>query len=328
MRNSGELHVVFGTGPVGSAVMHELLRHGHKVRMVNRHGNINLPQGIELVQGDATDPAFTREVCQAATVVYNCTNAPYTRWPELFPPLQAGILEGAASAGAKLVAMENLYMYGPTHSKPLTEDLPYAATTRKGRVRAQMARELLEAHRRGTVRVAIGRASNFFGPGALASAAGARVYTPALSGKASRVVGNPNLAHTYTYVPDIGKGLVILGERDEALGQAWHLPSAQTVTTRQFIEMIFAETGYPARIRAVPDRILKTLAVFYPMLREVAEMLYEFEEPFIVDHCRYARTFGNHATPLQEAIHTTVEWFRTHEHKRVKYRRPVNRTGL
>ena len=99
-------------------------------------------------------------------------------------------------------------------------------------------------------------------------------------------MGNPNLPHTYTYVPDIGKGLVILGERDEASGQAWHLPSAQTVTTRQFIEMIFAENGSPARIRAVPDLLLKTLAIFNPILREVAEMLYEFEEPFIVDHSR------------------------------------------
>ena len=318
MNNSGELHVVFGTGPVGSAVMNELMARGHKVRMVNRHVKINIPEGIELVQGDATNPAFTREVCEEATVVYNCTNAPYTQWPELFPPLQAGILEGAASTGAKLVSMENVYMYGPTQGKPLTEDLPYAATTRKGRVRAQMARDLLAAHERGKLRVAIGRASDFFGPGALASSAGARVFTPALSGKASQVVGNPNLPHTYTYVPDIGKGLVILGERDEALGQAWHLPSAQTVTTRRFIEMIFAENGYPARIRAVPDLILKTLALVNPMLREVAEMLYEFEEPFIVDHSRFERTFGNHATPLQEAIHATVEWFRTYEHRRMK----------
>jgi nucleoside-diphosphate-sugar epimerase len=318
MSNSGELQVVFGSGPIGNAVMNELLAGVHKVRIVNRHGKINVPEGVELVQGDAMNPAFTREVCKGATVVYNCTNVPYDRWPELFPPLQAGILEGAASTGAKLVSMENVYMYGPTQGKPLTEDLPYAATTRKGRVRAQMAQDLLAAHRSGKVRVAIGRASDFFGPGALTSSSGERVFLPALSGKASQVVGNPNLPHTYTYVPDIGKGLVILGERDEALGQVWHLPSAQTVTTRQFIEMIFAETGYSARVQAVPNLILKTLALFNPMLREVVEMLYEFEEPFIVDHSRFERTFGNHATPLQEAIHTTVEWFRTYEHEKVK----------
>jgi nucleoside-diphosphate-sugar epimerase len=99
---------------------------------------------------------------------------------------------------------------------------------------------------------------------------------------------------------------------------SWHLPGAQTVTTRQFIEMIFTETGYPSRIQAAPNFILKTLALFNPTMREVAEMLYEFEEPFIVDHSRFERTFGNQATPLQEAIHTTVGWFRTYEHERVK----------
>ena len=318
MTNSGELHVVFGSGPIGSAVMSELLTRGYKVRIVNRHTKMNVPEGVALVQGDATDPAFTRDACKDATVVYDCTNPPYTQWPELFPPLQAGIVEGTASTGAKLVSMENVYMYGPTHGKPLTEELPYAATTRKGRVRAHMAEDLLAAHHSGKVRAAIGRASDFFGPNAFVSSAGERVFLPALSGKASQVVGNANLPHTYTYVPDIGKGLVILGERDEALGQAWHLPSAQTVTTRQFIEMIFAETGYPARIQAVPNLILKTLAFFNPTMREVAEMLYEFEEPFIVDHSRFERTFGNHATPLQEAIHTTVEWFRKYEHDKVK----------
>ncbi len=318
MSHAEELHVIFGSGPIGSAVMSELLTRGYNVRMVNRHTKMNVPEGVVLVQGDATDPAFTMDACKDATVVYDCTTPPYTQWPELFPPLQAGIVEGAASTGAKLVSMENVYMYGPTHGKPLTEDLPYAATTRKGRVRAHMAEDLLAAHRSGKVRVAIGRASDFFGPNALVSSAGERVFLPALSGKASQVVGNANLPHTYTYVPDIGKGLVILGERDEALGQAWHLPSAQTVTTRQFIEMIFSETGYPARIQAVPNLILKTLALFNPTMREVAEMLYEFDEPFIVDSSRFERTFGNHATPLQEAIHTTVEWFRKYEHDKVK----------
>ena len=307
----GELHVIFGSGPIGRAVMSALWARGRRVRIVNRQARIDVPGGVELVHGDATNPEYAREASKGATVVYNCTNPPYTKWPEMFPPLQAGILEGAASAGAKLIAMENVYMYGPTGGKLLTEDMPYAATTRKGRVRAQMARELLAAHQSGKVRVAIGRASDFFGPGALTSTAGDRVFLPPLWGKAAQVVGNPDLLHTYSYVPDIGKGLVILGERDEALGQAWHLPSPETVTTRQFIEMIFSETGYPARIQVIPTLLLKTLAVFNPMMREVAEMLYEFEEPFIVDHTRFVQAFGNHATPLQEAISATVEWFRT-----------------
>jgi nucleoside-diphosphate-sugar epimerase len=203
-------------------------------------------------------------------------------------------------------------MYGPTDGRPITEDLPYAPNTRKGRVRAMMTEELMEAHRSGKVRVAIGRASDAFGPRVLTSAAGEQVFGRAVEGKgkSAQVAGDPDQPHTYTYVPDIGKGLVILGEREEALGQAWHLPSPETVTTRQFVEMIFEEVGKPARIQAAPKIVLRALGLFNPGIRETIEMLYEFEEPFVVDDSRFEQEFGERATPLREAIQRTVRWYR------------------
>src|SRR5918995_4787813 len=222
MTDNGELHVVFGTGAVGMSVMDELVqRSPRRVRMVSRNGRVSVPEGVEVVGGDATDEAFAREASEGASVVYFALTPPYDKGPELSPPLQAGVLEGAASAGAKLIAVENLYMYGPTGGRPLTEDLPYAANTHKGAVRARMSRELLEADASGKVRVAIGRASDFFGPRVLASAAGEQVFGRAVAGKSAQVAGDPDQPHTYTYAPDIGKGLVVLGEREEALDEAW-----------------------------------------------------------------------------------------------------------
>jgi nucleoside-diphosphate-sugar epimerase len=311
MTDNGELHVVYGTGAVGMAVMDELVQRGpRRVRMINRSGRARVPHGVEVVGGDATDEAFTRGASEGASVVYFALNPPYDKWPELFPRLQAGVLEGAASAGAKLIAMENLYMYGPTDGRPITEDLPYAATTRKGTVRASMSKELMEAHTSGRVRVAIGRASDFFGPRALTSAAGEQVFGRAVDGKSAQVAGDPDQPHTYTYAPDIGKGLVILGEREEALGQAWHLPSPETVTTREFVEMIFEEVGKPARVQAAPKILLRALGLFNPGMRETIEMLYEFEEPFVLDDSRFKQEFGDHATLLREAIQRTVRWYR------------------
>ena len=310
MSDNGELHVVFGTGPVGLAVMDELVSKGKRVRMVNRSGRASMPEGVEVVGGDATDKAFAREASEGASVVYFALNPPYTQWAELFPPLQAGVIEGAAAAGATLIAVENLYMYGLTRRRPLTEDLPYAPNTRKGTVRARMSEELMEAHTSGKVRVAIGRASDFFGPCVLVSAAGEQVFGRAVEGKSAQVAGDPDQPHTYTYAPDIGRGLVILGEREEALGQAWHLPSPETVTTREFVEMIFEEVGKPARLQAAPKIVLRALGIFNPPLRETIEMLYEFEEPFVVDDSRFEREFGEQATPLREAIQRTVRWYR------------------
>jgi nucleoside-diphosphate-sugar epimerase len=312
MTDNEDLHVVFGTEAVGMAVMDALVQSGRRrVRMVNRSGRASVPEGVEVVGGDAADPTFTREAGEGASVVYFALNPPYDKWPELFPPLQAGVLEGAASAGAKLIAIENLYMYGLTGGRPLTEDLPFAPNTRKGTVRARMSNELMEAHTSGRVQVAIGRASDFFGPRVIASAAGEQVFGRAVEGKSAQVAGDPNQPHTYTYAPDIGRGLVILGEREEALGQAWHLPNPETVSTRRFAEMIFEEVGKPARIQAAPKIVLRVMGLFNPGMREMIEMLYEFEEPFVVDHSKFEGAFGVHATPLKEAIGETVRWYRS-----------------
>jgi nucleoside-diphosphate-sugar epimerase len=310
MSNNDEHHVIFGTGPVGLAVMDALLAQDKQVRLVNRSGRADVPAGVEVIKGDASVPDSTREICKGASVVYNCTNPPYDKWPELFPTLQNGVLEGAAAAEAKLIVIENVYMYGPTGGRPMTEDLPYAAETRKGRTRARMSEELLAAHQSGKVRVAVGRASDFFGPRTLNSMMGERVFYPALEGKSAQALGDVDRLHTQSYIPDIGRGLVVLAEHDQALGQNWHLPGPETVTTRQFIDMIFDETGYPAKIQVAPKILVKALGLFNPTMHEIVEMLYEFEEDFVLDTSKFEQAFGNIATPLPEAIHTTVEWYR------------------
>jgi len=307
--SSGQLHVVFGTGPVGQAIVTTLLSRGHRVRAVNRRGHAELPPRVERVAGDAADAAFTTHACAGASVVYNALNPPYHQWPKLFPALQAGVLQGVAAAGARLVVIENLYGYGPAGGQPFTEDHPLVATTRKGITRAAMTRDLLTAHQRGMVEVAIGRASGFFGPGVRESALGERVFAAVLAGKRVQVAGDPNLLHTYTYIEDIGRALVTLGEHDEALGQVWHIPSPETISTRQFVERIAAAAGTRARLQRVPALALRGVGLFNPTVRELVEMLYEFEAPFVVDHSRYTRAFGDQATPLGEAISRTLAWY-------------------
>jgi nucleoside-diphosphate-sugar epimerase len=305
-----ELHVVFGTGPLGLAVMRELLAQGKRVRLVNRSGRAAAPETVEVVQGNAADPASTRQVCQDATVVYSCVNAPYTEWATLFPPMQAAIIQGAAAANAKLVVAENLYMYGPV-SGPMTEALPYHPTTRKGRVRAQMAEDLLAAHRAGIVRATSGRAADFYGPGAGQQGFfGDRVIPPLLAGKTVSMLGKLDVPHTYTYVSDFGKGLVLLGADDEALGQNWHIPNAPTLTARQMLTLFFEEAHLPPKMSSIPDLLLRTLGLVNPLVREVAEMLYEFNQPFVVDSSKFVQAFGDISTPHREAVRQTLEWFR------------------
>jgi nucleoside-diphosphate-sugar epimerase len=307
-RGTGMKHVVFGTGQVGLSVVEHLVAAGEEVTAVNRRGHADVT--VDVVGGDASDAEFTTEVVRGAAVVYQCLQPPYTKWPELFPPLQSAVLQGAAAAGAKLVSFENLYAYGPTGGAPLTEDLPLAATGPKGRVRAQMASELLDAHEAGKVRVAIGRASDFFGPRGLVSHMGERVFYPVLAGKNAQVLGDPTQPHTFSYIPDIAAGLATLGTRDEADGRAWHLPNADTVTIRAFIEKVYEAAGTEGKVSAMPSVLVNLLALFNGNVRELKEVLFEFEEPFVVDSGAFESAFDQFATPLDESIPATVEWFR------------------
>jgi nucleoside-diphosphate-sugar epimerase len=315
MTTNTQQHVVFGTGAIGMALVEELNRRGKNVRAINRSGRAAVPDGVEVVGGDATSVEFAKAATADASVVYFCANPPYTQWPELFPSIQAAVIDGAASAGAKLVVMDNLYMYPPMHGQPLTEDLPHTAATRKGSVRAQMAADLMKAHEMGKVRATAARASDYFGPRGMLSAMGERVFYPALAGKKAQVMGDPDQLHTYSYLPDIATGLVVLGEYDEADGEVWHLPNAPAITTRQFIDQVYAAAGTEPGIQAMPRWMVSAVGLFNGNVREMKEMLYEFEEPFVVDDTKFETAFGSHATPLPEAIGTTVDWFRANPKK-------------
>jgi nucleoside-diphosphate-sugar epimerase len=312
MQTTSELHVIFGTGPVGTTLAEQLRAKGKQVRLVNRSGKGQVPDGIELVAGDASKLETVQELCQGASVVYNCTHASYENWPEILPRLQENMIEGAAYANAKLVVIDTLYLYGETRGQVMTEAMAYAATSRKGRLRAELVWGYLQAHRTGKVRVALGRAADFFGPRVLNSALGQYVFPAVLSHQPILTLGNIDLPHSYSYMPDVARGLAALGEYDEALGRDWLLPVAPAVTTREIINMISAIVGESVQIMNVASiEQAQDLGVFdKTFANEYAELFYQYTEPQIVDASAIERAFDVHATPLDEALRTTIQWYR------------------
>ncbi|MFB7447528.1 NAD-dependent epimerase/dehydratase family protein [Streptomyces sp. NPDC056194] len=307
-------HVVFGSGAVGTAVAEALARQGETVRIVNRSGRADVPEGVEVAAGDAADPAFTTAVAAGAAVVYQALNPPYHRWRQEFPALQAGVLAAAEAAGARMVSMDNVYSYGPPGGRPFTEQTPDAATTRKGRLRGRMAQDLLAAHKAGRVEVAIGRASDYFGPrGGAQSNLGDLVFPALLAGRTATVLGDPDQPHTYTFIPDIGEALALLGRHPDAPGRIWHLPNdPDTRTTRELVDLAHRATGRPgaARLRRMPTFVLYAMGAVNRTVRELIEMQYEFAEPFVVDSSLVRDRLGAVATPVEEALEQTVAAYR------------------
>ena len=312
-----ENNVIFGTGPLGLSVMDELVARGRRVTLVSRSGEVKetLPAGVVVKRADATNPDEVAVVCAGADVVFHCAQPAYHEWPEKFPPITQGIVAGLQRLNKtgpepRLVMGDNLYMYGPTDGKPIREELAYAATGRKGKCRAEMARYVLNAHQAGNIKATLGRGSDFFGPRVLDSAAGEMLFGAALRGKPVNVLGAPDLPHTLTYIGDFGRALVTLSEHEEAFGRAWHVPSAETVTIRRFAQLVGEEIGRPVKLRVANGLIVGTAGLFVPALREMKEMMYAFEEPYVVDDGDFRQAFGNGATPHAQAIRETVGWYR------------------
>ena len=304
--------VVFGaTGAIGSAVVTELVHAGRDVRAVSRGGQA--PDGAVGVAADASDPAQAARAAAGASVIYHCASPPYTRWPELFPALTGSILGAAESSGAKLVFADNLYAYGPV-AVPLREDLPAVARGRKGRTRVQMAAQLLAAHRNGQARVVIGRASDYYGPRGTGSTAGQTVFGRILAGNKPQWTGRLDQPHTFHYLPDIARGLLVLADRREADGQVWHLPAAPPLTAQQLFDLIATAAGQPVPVRAsiASPALLAVAGIFSPLLREMRETTYQFRAPFVIDASKFDAALGHlEPTPHREAVQRTVAWYRS-----------------
>src|SRR5665213_270011 len=295
-------HVIVGSGAVGTATALALVDSGHEGTIVTRSRSDPAHPGITKVSADASNPFALAAAVGEADALYNCANPPYYRWPELWPPMAASMLEVATRSGAVLVIMGNLYGYGPV-DHPMTEDDPLASTGTKGRIRVAMWEDALAAHRAGRVRVTEARASDFFGPGAVETSLFGRNVDRLLTGKGIRVLGDPEVPHSWTYVPDVARTLAVVGTDERAWGRAWHVPTGPALTQRQLSTRFCEVAGVPApSVGAIPAAAVSVAGLFSPQLRELKETRYQFDRSFVFDSSACTAMFGIEPTPLEEAL--------------------------
>jgi nucleoside-diphosphate-sugar epimerase len=305
------LHVIFGAGQIGPLLAERLLAAGLRVRVARRSAG-PIPAGAELARGDAAERGFCAEAARGAAVVYHCMNPVYDRkaWAALVPRFMENLLAAAGGAGARLVALDNVYMLGAPRGQVLSEDTPMRPTSRKGEIRAAAARRLLEASLRGEVRALTARASDFYGPGGVGTYFGPQFWKPVLAGKAAPFLVNPDTPHTYHFVRDVAAGLAALGAaEDDVLGKVWMLPCAPAVSSRAMVDRFAAALGRPIALRRLPRLALRAIGAFVPIVRELNEMAYQWDEPFVVDDRRFRARFPEVApTSLDEGAKETVDW--------------------
>lgn len=305
------LHTVLGAGGVIARELSlQLAREGRRIRQVGRHPAAVQPRD-ELKTADLLDARATADAVAGSEVVYLVAGLPYSTavWQVQWPRVMQNTIDACRRHGARLVFFDNAYAYGRVGGA-MSEVTPFNPCSRKGEVRAAIATTLLDAMQRGDVQALIARSADFYGPGARLSLLESVFFARLRAGKAPQWLGQPDRTHTFTYTPDAGRALALLGQTPAAFAQTWHLPTAQTldgaaVTGRSLAHTLCTLAGQPDLLQVAPGWLLHAMGWFVPVLRENREMMYQYENDYRFDSGKIEQAFGLRPTPYGEGLAQT-----------------------
>jgi nucleoside-diphosphate-sugar epimerase len=307
-----KLFVVTGAGPVGWTVAEQLAERGHRVRIVTRSGTGPEHPLVERMAGDAKDHARLTAVFMGSQAVFHCIHGSAYRastWQAELPSAEQAVLKAAEEAGAVVVFPESLYSYSQP-DQLMTESSPRTATGGKRGIRTHLLQARTEAKAR-TVSVVAG---DFFGPRVRLAHAGERMVPAILAGKKLRVVGSADHPHSFTYIGDLARAMIAAAEMPTARNDVWHAPTGPALTQRQLAQAFAQAAGQeaPLGVGVLPGWMLRAAGMLSADARELAETLYQFERPFVMDSSASEAALGLSPTPLAEAAASTIGWWRQH----------------
>ena len=305
------MQTILGSGgAIGRELAQALTRYTTDIRLVSRHPAAVNP-GDQLHPADLSRPGEVFRAVEGSDTVYVTVGFPYDLkvWEQTWPPLMRQVIQACEECEARLVFFDNVYMYDSSRLNPMTEETPWNPPSAKGRVRAQIARMLLDAVESGRVQALIARSADFYGPGIdKTSILTETVFKNLAAGKAAQWLGSAQFRHSFTYTPDAGRATALLGNTPDAYGQCWHLPTAPNPPTgREWVEALAAEMGVKARLQVAPAWMVRALGWFMPIMKELHEMLYQNDRHYVFDSGKFERRFGIQATPYREGIRRIVQ---------------------
>ena len=314
-KKSDKMQTILGAnGTIGKILAKELMQYTDRVRLVSRRP-VKVNETDELLALDLTKPGSVDRAVQGSEVVYLVVGFEYKArvWEQYWPALMKDTIEACLKHNAKLVFFDNVYMYDKGHVSQLTEHSPVNPPSRKGAVRKWIAEMLLEAVRTKGLTALIARSADFYGPDTENNFITQMVLKNITIGKKPMWFVSPDIKHSFTYTPDAGKATALLGNTSDAYGQVWHLPTEnRPVTGKQFITMVASEFGLAnPKLSILPKWMLPPLGLFIPVMKEMPEMMYQYDRDYFFDSSKFTGRFGVRATPYEEGIRTTCQAYRS-----------------
>jgi nucleoside-diphosphate-sugar epimerase len=291
-------------GSVADEVVGVLTGRGEQVRRVSR----NQPQSGGMA-ADLTDRDQAVRAVEGSSVALLLAGLKYDHkiWQEMWPRIMANTIEACERAGAKLIFLDNVYMYGKVDGA-MTEETPFRPCSKKGEVRAQIATMLIREWQAGNITGLIARSADFYGPSCRNGVANLLVFDKLAKGKRAQWIGSESVAHSFTFAPDIGRALVSLMDSERAWNQTWHLPTASpALTGKQFVALAASELGGDARCQVISRTMLKMGGLFDANARESLEMVYQNEFPYVFDSSKFVKAFELPPTAYEEGIRVTAQ---------------------
>jgi nucleoside-diphosphate-sugar epimerase len=304
-----KLTVVLGFGAVGRATVAALLARGDAVCVAQRRRPADLPAGATFRTCDVFDAVSVRRAVEGASQVVLAVGFTYDRrvWRKAWPKTMTNVIAACAATGARIVFVDNLYMLGPQRT-PRREDMALSKASAKSAILSRVTRIWMKAT--GRVRIAALRCTDFYGPGVPVSHLGTTGFGAIAQGKPALMLAPPDIPHDFAYVPDIARAvLTLLDAPDDAFGQVWNMPCAPTKTPREILRLGADALQMKLKIRAIPLWLLPVLGLGSTFLREVWDVRFTWNRPYVVDGAKFTRRFGFVVTPYEIGAPATARAF-------------------
>lgn len=302
--------IIGSGGSIGIDLAKSLLMYTNDIRLVNRNP-IKINDTDSLFPADVTNPLQLDEAIEGSEICYVTVGFDYSTkvWQEKWVPFISNTINSCVKHNCKLVLFDNVYAIGGNNVIRITEDSQISPSSKKGDVRAEVDLLILNKVKEGNLNAIIARAPDFFGPIKKQNSLLMNlVYDNLIKGKSAQWFVNADVVHTMGFTPDLAKGTALLGNTPEAYNQIWNLPvDMNSLTGREWVELFANELNVKNKVFVLPIWGLKLLGIFVPILKEMAEMMYQFDRPFNFDCTKFIDKFEFKPTSNKEAVRLTID---------------------